>query len=61
MNKYLLIHGGRNNKEAYEEVGNVALNDMAVLDLELRAWSIISMIGDIPSSRWGHCMAAEKD
>jgi len=38
MNKYLLIHGGRNNQEAFEQVKNVALNDIAILDLETKTW-----------------------
>ncbi|CDW74757.1 kelch motif family protein [Stylonychia lemnae] len=52
--KYLLIHGGRNNKEAYDQTRNVALNDMALLDLERKTWCVISMLGDIPVSRWNH-------
>jgi hypothetical protein len=32
-NKYLLIHGGRNNNEAYEDIRNVGLNDIALLNV----------------------------
>ena len=52
------MHGGRNNKEAYDLTRNVALNDMALLNLEKKTWCVIAMLGEIPVSRWNHSMVS---
>ena len=57
----MAIYGGRNNKDAFDEVKNIALNDLNLLDLETRTWTVISILGEVPSSRWGHSMATNDE
>jgi hypothetical protein len=61
MNKYLLIHGGRNDKEAYDLIGNIALNDICLLNLENRTWESLGMYNEVPESRYGHTMCVAPD
>jgi hypothetical protein len=56
--KYLAIFGGRNDK-MFHVVGNVALNDLHLFDLQALQWVTVALYcqdGAMPLSRWGHSM-----
>ena len=59
--RYLVIYGGRNDK-MFNSVGNVALNDLHLLDLKALQWVTVALYcqdGAIPLSRWGHRIVAK--
>jgi hypothetical protein len=55
--KYLLISGGRNNS-LYMTMGNIALNDLHLLNTQTFEWETLAMYGEVPVSRWNHSLIA---
>lgn len=53
--KYLVISGGRNNG-LYKTMGNIAFNDMNLLNTQTLEWETMVMYGQVPMSRWNHCL-----
>lgn len=53
--KYLAFYGGRNDELAG---GNLAVRDIALLNLESMRWEHVSCQGMVPTGRWGCCMSA---
>ena len=51
----LVVYGGRNDK-IFENTGNVALNDICIFNVNTSTWESLAMFGQMPSSRWSHCM-----
>lgn len=60
INKYIYIFGGRNDK-VYKSLKNSALNDLHLYDVENNKWTTVALYGQIPMSRWGHCMTKYRD
>ena len=54
----LVIFGGRNDN-IYAMTNNVALNDICIFNLNTYTWETLAMYGQMPCSRWGHCMTAK--
>lgn len=52
---YLVIHGGRND-DIYHYIQNTALNDIHLYDIQLNTWLLVSILGKVPTSRFGHTM-----
>ena len=50
---YFIVFGGRND-QVYSYTREL-VNDIGVLDLESLTWQTVSILGDPPSDRWGHC------
>mmetsp|Transcript_11516 Transcript_11516/g.8016 ORF Transcript_11516/g.8016 Transcript_11516/m.8016 type:complete len:87 (+) Transcript_11516:771-1031(+) len=57
FNKYLIIHGGRND-DLFPQIGNSALNDLHLYNIQSNSWTTLAMYGEVPSSRWGHCLVS---
>jgi len=60
--RYLAIFGGRNDR-LFSQVGNVALNDMHLLDLRALHWVTLALFcqDSVPVSRWGHRLVAREN
>lgn len=56
----LVIFGGRND-EIFPVIKSVALNDLHIYDVATNSWLALAIYGDIPTSRWGHKLAANQD
>lgn len=48
---FLVIYGGRNDS-IYQNVQNVALNDLCMFNVNTREWIAIGIYGQMPCSRW---------
>ncbi len=53
----LVIYGGRNDN-IFSMTNNVALNDICIFNLNKFTWETVAMFGQMPCSRWSHCMVA---
>jgi len=53
--RYLVISGGRNNA-LFKHLGNIAMNDVNLLNTQTLEWETVAMYGQIPLSRWNHTL-----
>ena len=54
----LVIYGGRNDN-IFSMTNNVALNDICIFNLNTFTWESVALFGQMPCSRWSHCMIAK--
>lgn len=58
--RYLAIMGGRSNS-IYQDLSNIALNDLCLFNTASFEWECVALYGTIPPSRWGHGMVSLDD
>jgi len=43
----------------FSSMKNVALNDLHLYNVNSNCWLTVAIYGEIPTSRWGHCLTLQ--